>query len=569
MTVNKSDSAEDDLDLQDLIQEEEDEALIQDPSSSSSTQKYGNYYNFNTASKVPSNSTGFCSCNLLLRIPELLCFYCTSCLLDNPFLGKIAAMAVLAGIIVILLNLQMFAPTQSIGVIKNNLSKLESIYDFDIGKVDHWCITGNDKCSCPDPLNATPRLHKAWHAEVKKHADIIQKNLDTDIVFLGQTLMEAVNGNINGHDMSGSDFFGRVKHIFQHTFSGDDDPKQKETPVKAISLGLTGDSSSNVLWRLMNGELPDNFNPPIWWLVLGMEDIGRFMCSEEITILGVLRVVEEIKKRRPDAKIVINSLFPMIKMRMKVAEDEKEFIDAERDHGKGPKPRGERQQNRKRNHDEGHGRKLESHEEKNDDDGKKHGKKDEKLRKRMEKNYEKAVKKDKFNPHMKETHKFKKNRKRPGSNVPMWTAIHTVNKQLHEFCQKTPHVTFFDTTEIFASHGEGGDWILQTDMISPRGHPTLEGFKKWLGVVKTQASEWKKKMNHVKEHHANDSEQQKQWFMNDKDYYEDLEGIGWYPDPDEFDDHKENVDDEGKDATNEEEEGEKKETDADGDGGEE
>eukprot|EP00985_Skeletonema_marinoi_P030965 scaffold35071_cov88-Skeletonema_marinoi.AAC.1 len=58
--------------------------------------------------------------------------------------------------------------------------------------------------------------------------------------------------------------------------------------------------------------MPYDFNPKVWWLVLGMNDLTRMQCSEEIVVLGILRVVEEIRLRKPDAKIVINSLLPMI-----------------------------------------------------------------------------------------------------------------------------------------------------------------------------------------------------------------------------------------------------------------
>ena len=46
-----------------------------------------------------------------------------------------------------------------------------------------------------------------------------------------------------------------------------------------------------------------------------MNDLTRMQCSEEIVVLGILRVVEEIMMRKPHAKIVINSLLPMIDYR--------------------------------------------------------------------------------------------------------------------------------------------------------------------------------------------------------------------------------------------------------------
>ena len=379
---------------------------------------------------------------------------------------------------------------------------------------------------------------------------MIVVNHDVDIVFLGQTITEAMNGRINGHDMGKSDYFAHVKKVFQTLFSGSGGTATDDQ-VKAMAMGLTGDTASNVLWRLMNGELPDDFNPPIWWLVLGMEEVGRYGCSEEITVMGILRIVEEIKNRRPDAKIVVNSLLPMIKMRMKEAEDEEEFVDAERENGKGPKPKGEKQ-HRKRDHDERRlgdtGKDKDKDKDKHDgqkDKSKNNGleeKADQKVAKSEEKKerkrehskeatrkkYEKAVKKDKYNPHMKDVKKYKKKHNRPDS-IPMWSAVHEINKALHNFCKSTPHVTFFDSTSIFAAEGDRGDHILLTELISPRGHPTAKGFKVWLGAVKKQAEEWKKKMVHAKEQHADDVSYQ--WFLNDAYYYAELdeEQTAWYP----------------------------------------
>jgi len=61
--------------------------------------------------------------------------------------------------------------------------------------------------------------------------------------------------------------------------------------------------------------MPPSFNPKVWWLVLGMNDLAKTMCSEEIVVLGILRVAEEILEQKPDAQIVINLLFPMAHLR--------------------------------------------------------------------------------------------------------------------------------------------------------------------------------------------------------------------------------------------------------------
>merc|ERR1712150_103004 len=42
----------------------------------------------------------------------------------------------------------------------------------------------------------------------------------------------------------------------------------------------------------------------------GMNDLTTTMCSEQVTVMGVLRVVEELHEMRPESTIVINSILP-------------------------------------------------------------------------------------------------------------------------------------------------------------------------------------------------------------------------------------------------------------------
>ena len=49
--------------------------------------------------------------------------------------------------------------------------------------------------------------------------------------------------------------------------------------------------------------MPDFLNPSVWWLVLGTYDLDMNQCSEEIVLLGILRVVEESTELHPEAKI--------------------------------------------------------------------------------------------------------------------------------------------------------------------------------------------------------------------------------------------------------------------------
>ena len=337
--------------------------------------------------------------------------------------------------------------------------------------------------------------------------------------------------------------------------------------------------SPNVLWRLLHGEMPADFNPRVWWVVLGMNDLGRMQCSEEVVVLGILRVVEEIRSRKPDAKIVINSMLPMADLRGGAMPQAIDYRDAfkqskrrggrdsklgpnanpalyarhpggaggvamagevtrniggmgatvtyqrpsvtttalrnrhkgvyrggqtlaggrmppngARDSARGPPPNGARgpppngvgQMASMRAIPSGDGgRKLRKHDD--DEDEKKDTKenrKKTKAEKKALKKFIKKIKKDPINPKL-NADKTKIKARDPKklflkmNKLPLWTSINSINQQLRKFADKHDQITFFDATPIFAERDEGRKYVLQSDKISVRGHPTLKGFEAW------------------------------------------------------------------------------------------
>jgi hypothetical protein len=65
----------------------------------------------------------------------------------------------------------------------------------------------------------------------------------------------------------------KIQNLFRHHFDKENFPAYAK--VDGIALGIAGDTSPNVLWRLMHGEMPDTFHPKVWWLSLGMNDLAR------------------------------------------------------------------------------------------------------------------------------------------------------------------------------------------------------------------------------------------------------------------------------------------------------
>ena len=85
--------------------------------------------------------------------------------------------------------------------------------------------------------------------------------------------------------------------------------KSSGAPYSGIASGITGDTSPNLLWRIQHSEI-GALRPKIWWLNIGINDLVSTECSEEITLMGIIRVIEELMGMDDDAAIVVNSLLP-------------------------------------------------------------------------------------------------------------------------------------------------------------------------------------------------------------------------------------------------------------------
>jgi hypothetical protein len=238
----------------------------------------------------------------------------------------------------------------------------------------------------------------------------------------------------------------------------------------------------------MNGEMPNSFDPKIWWLQLGLNDLGRMQCSEEIVVLGILRIVEEILFKKPNAKIVINSLLPMPELRGGVMPGKKDFQDSfqnknfqNKNRVKNPRgqfvPPPNRMIRRMEALDNTEATTTELDTVNSHDQNRRQarlfgGNKRDKKNPKM--NAHQQTQK-KFNP---VTHQERR--------LPLWTSISSINEELKKFCVKHERVTFFDATDIFAEN-DGKFWVLKTNMITVRGHPTPSGYSAWEAAIVERA----------------------------------------------------------------------------------
>ena len=212
--------------------------------------------------------------------------------------------------------------------------------------------------------------------------------------------------------------------------------------------------------------MPDYLNPSVWWLVLGTNDLAMGQCSEEIVLLGILRVVEEITEMHPMAKIVISGILPMTtdkkgRVPNLSNEDKKEKVD--------PKKNNKKKNKNNKNADER--RQLQ-----------------EELRKLKQQEESRDLRKESRNtaPAVTiHTNSFSSLR------ISLWPSVAAINSVLKTFCQKHKHIAFFDAYDIFVDTAtDDGIPAVREDMVESfaYGQPTLAGHE---ALIKGMSSKMK------------------------------------------------------------------------------
>ena len=84
----------------------------------------------------------------------------------------------------------------------------------------------------------------------------------------------------------------------------------KFAPYDPADFGISGEDTEDVLWRVENGEL-DNINPKAVVLLIGTNNIGHYLDEKpEWVAAGVQKIVEVIRQKLPNTKILLLGVFP-------------------------------------------------------------------------------------------------------------------------------------------------------------------------------------------------------------------------------------------------------------------
>ncbi len=157
--------------------------------------------------------------------------------------------------------------------------------------------TGKATTACPDyrTQSVTPqRLQESWAvdwwlprheaklAEIRAHREAGRR---VDLVFLGDSITQ-------GWENEGKAAWGQ--HFAKHN---------------AVALGFGGDRTENLLWRLQHGEL-DGMAPKAVVVMIGTNNTGERLEDPALTVAGIKANLAEIRKRQPQAKVLLLALFP-------------------------------------------------------------------------------------------------------------------------------------------------------------------------------------------------------------------------------------------------------------------
>ncbi|MEO6184022.1 MAG: platelet-activating factor acetylhydrolase IB subunit [Verrucomicrobiota bacterium] len=147
------------------------------------------------------------------------------------------------------------------------------------------CVFAENTATVPAPRDTNwVKRHEGFVEEAKAKRD------NVDLLFLGDSITDG--------------WRSKGKAVWEKFY----------TPRNALNLGIGGDRTQHVLWRLQNGEV-DGLKPKVVVLLIGINNtpnekdgVPRNTAPEIVE--GVTAVVKEIQTRMPKAKVLLLAVFP-------------------------------------------------------------------------------------------------------------------------------------------------------------------------------------------------------------------------------------------------------------------
>lgn len=135
------------------------------------------------------------------------------------------------------------------------------------------------------PVAAKTNGEKWWNGNCERIlSDLKNAGESIDIGFIGDSITARWRGNEN----------------WQKHWGG----------YKAVNMGIGGDRTQNVLWRLQHGEL-EGYKAKVFVVMIGTNNLwGKDVKADEAAA-GVKAILDLVKEKQPQAKILLMSLLPV------------------------------------------------------------------------------------------------------------------------------------------------------------------------------------------------------------------------------------------------------------------
>jgi lysophospholipase L1-like esterase len=153
---------------------------------------------------------------------------------------------------------------------------------YDPKLVPNLPATDDPKSGPPADNPAVRKLDRDLprHREFLKRIE--QNNGAGDVVFLGDSITHGWEG----------------QKAWQEHFG----------PFNPVNLGISGDQTGHVLWRITDGHELDRLNPKAAVLMIGTNNIGGHTAGQIAG--GIKAIVEELRRQKPGVKVLVLGVFP-------------------------------------------------------------------------------------------------------------------------------------------------------------------------------------------------------------------------------------------------------------------
>jgi lysophospholipase L1-like esterase len=140
-------------------------------------------------------------------------------------------------------------------------------------------LTAQDKSSdnpAAQKLNRDVDRHKEFLRRIE------QSKGEGDVIFLGDSITHGWEGQKAWQEHFGS--------------------------FKPVNLGIGGDQTGHILWRITDGHEIDHLKPKAAVIMIGTNNTGGHSAKQIAG--GITAIVDELKRQKPDIKILLLGVFP-------------------------------------------------------------------------------------------------------------------------------------------------------------------------------------------------------------------------------------------------------------------